>query len=164
MTRTFRPGAVGALMDELERATGELSSLIATLDEEAFSKVRDAAAPDPDCRSIQTVTRHVVRSGFAYANYIRKEFSIQSQLEEPPLSSAAEAGGELRRMLQYMSATLEGRWQMSEPEVFATRIESRWGQLYDLEQLLEHAIVHVLRHRRQIERFLAKESAVSGKS
>jgi len=31
-----------------------------------------------------------------------------------------------------------------------------WGQLYDVEQLLEHAIVHILRHRRQIERFLLK--------
>ena len=29
-----------------------------------------------------------------------------------------------------------------------------WGQYYDIEQLFEHAIVHILRHRRQIERFL----------
>lgn len=159
MMRRFRPGAIGALMDELERATRDLSTVVSGLEEEAFSKVRDAVTPDPDCRSIQTVTRHVVRSGFAYANYIRKEFSIQSQVEEPPLSSVAHADGELRRMLQYMNATLEERWQMSEPEIFATRIESRWGQTYDLEQLLEHAIVHVLRHRRQIERFLAEESA-----
>jgi hypothetical protein len=28
-----------------------------------------------------------------------------------------------------------------------------WGQLYDIEQLMEHAIVHVLRHRRQIEQY-----------
>jgi len=32
----------------------------------------------------------------------------------------------------------------------------KWGQLYDVEQLFEHAIVHILRHRRQIERFLIK--------
>lgn len=32
----------------------------------------------------------------------------------------------------------------------------RWGQLYDVEQLFEHAIVHILKHRRQIERFLLK--------
>ena len=29
-----------------------------------------------------------------------------------------------------------------------------WGQQYNVEQLMEHAIVHILRHRRQIERFL----------
>jgi hypothetical protein len=31
-------------------------------------------------------------------------------------------------------------------------IQSGWGVPYDLEQLLEHAIVHILRHRRQIEK------------
>ncbi|MCR9290718.1 MAG: DinB family protein, partial [Bacteroidetes bacterium] len=36
------------------------------------------------------------------------------------------------------------------------KILVRWGQLYDVEQLFEHAIVHILRHRRQIERFLLK--------
>ena len=43
-------------------------------------------------------------------------------------------------------------------EVFAEdqKMLVRWGQRYDVEQLLEHAIVHVLRHRRQIERFLMK--------
>ena len=34
------------------------------------------------------------------------------------------------------------------------KIKVRWGQLYDPEQLMEHAIVHILRHRRQIENFL----------
>lgn len=36
------------------------------------------------------------------------------------------------------------------------KIMVRWGQLYDVEQLMEHAIVHVLRHRRQVESFLGK--------
>ena len=31
------------------------------------------------------------------------------------------------------------------------------GRQYDIEQLLEHAIVHVLRHRQQIERFIQKQ-------
>jgi chromosomal replication initiation ATPase DnaA len=33
------------------------------------------------------------------------------------------------------------------------KIKTRWGQLYDIEQITEHAIVHILRHRRQIEKF-----------
>ena len=36
------------------------------------------------------------------------------------------------------------------------KIKVRWGQSYDVEQLYEHAIVHILRHRRQIERFIQK--------
>jgi len=38
----------------------------------------------------------------------------------------------------------------------AHKMKVVWRQLYDVEQLMEHAIVHVLRHRRQIERFLNK--------
>ena len=33
------------------------------------------------------------------------------------------------------------------------KIRTSWGQLYDIEQLMEHAIVPILRHRRQIEKF-----------
>jgi hypothetical protein len=40
--------------------------------------------------------------------------------------------------------------------ITALEIQAPWGPVYDLEQMLEHAIVHVLRHRRQIERFLAE--------
>ena len=36
------------------------------------------------------------------------------------------------------------------------KMKVSWGQSYDVEQILEHAIVHVLRHRRQIEWFLIK--------
>jgi hypothetical protein len=36
------------------------------------------------------------------------------------------------------------------------KMHGSWGQSYDIKQLMEHAIVHTLRHRRQIERFLLK--------
>jgi hypothetical protein len=34
------------------------------------------------------------------------------------------------------------------------KIKTSWGQCYDIEQMMEHAIVHILRHRRQIEKFI----------
>ncbi|RBQ04651.1 hypothetical protein DRW42_18440 [Pedobacter miscanthi] len=34
------------------------------------------------------------------------------------------------------------------------KINTKWGQQYDVEQILEHAIVHILRHRRQIKNAL----------
>ncbi len=57
-------------------------------------------------------------------------------------------------MLAYTAETLEGRWQMPYEEISSTFIKAGWGPTYDVEQLLEHAIVHVLRHRRQIEKFM----------
>jgi hypothetical protein len=43
---------------------------------------------------------------------------------------------------------------MSDEEIMGTVINSTWGTRYDVEQLLEHAVVHILRHRRQIEKFI----------
>jgi hypothetical protein len=47
---------------------------------------------------------------------------------------------------------------LSNEQLLAQKVLVRWGQRYDIEQLFEHAIVHVLRHKRQIERFLLKIS------
>jgi hypothetical protein len=65
---------------------------------------------------------------------------------------------ELDAMLEYTRRTLDDRCEMSEADIRGTAIQSRWGVWYDLEQLLEHAIVHVLRHRRQIEKLLNPDS------
>ena len=45
--------------------------------------------------------------------------------------------------------------QDNQLEQFANskKIITSWGQVYDIEQIIEHAIVHILRHRRQIEKF-----------
>lgn len=32
------------------------------------------------------------------------------------------------------------------------KIKASWGQVYDIEQMTEHAVVHILRHKRQIEK------------
>jgi hypothetical protein len=39
---------------------------------------------------------------------------------------------------------------MTEEEISATLMETHWGS-YNIEMMFEHAIVHILRHRRQIE-------------
>jgi uncharacterized damage-inducible protein DinB len=141
-------------MDEYERAGEELTRLIAGLTDAEFEAVRDLQTQDEDCRSIQTVVHHVVTSGYSYALYLRAALSGPGTRPEVPLGGRSESVEELRAMLAYTAATLEGRWEMPAEEMSAARIQSRWGQIYDFEQMLEHAIVHVLRHRRQIERFL----------
>ena len=39
--------------------------------------------------------------------------------------------------------------------MFSIKFTSRMGEEYNFEQILEHAVVHILRHRRQIEKFIA---------
>jgi uncharacterized damage-inducible protein DinB len=156
MTKEYRPGAVGALMDEYERAAGELARIVAALSDEAFDELRDAETKDEDCRSIRTVLNHVVRSTYGYADYIRAATGQPSTRPEPQSLDRAECLAALDAALAYTAETLEGRWRMTDEEIMAVSMKVRWGPTYDLEQLLEHAIVHILRHRRQIERFLLR--------
>ncbi len=155
MQKTFRKGAVGAMMDEYERAAFELREIVQNVSEEDFTRIADAETEDQDCRSIQTVVSHVVRAGYGYANYIREQFSISAEPFEPKQIAHREVGDEINKMLDYTIETLNGKWEISDDEICRIKINSRWGESYNLEQMLEHAIVHILRHRRQIEKFLS---------
>jgi uncharacterized damage-inducible protein DinB len=155
MSRTWRKGAVGALMDETERAAEELRRTVEALPEELFDRVLDPDTDDPDCRSVGSILAHVVRAGYGYAHYLRSHWGLPERRPPAPATTRDEALDHLRGMVGLTAETLDGRWEMSDEEAEAVRIESRWGVVYDLEQLLEHGIVHLLRHRRQIERLTA---------
>jgi uncharacterized damage-inducible protein DinB len=154
MRESYRKGPVGALMDEYERAASELARVVEQIPEADFVRVVDAQTNDEDCRSVQTIMSHVVNAGYGYADYLRGAFDIPSTRPPRGLLSRRESLEGLGAMLGYTAQTLEGRWEMTDDETKATSIRSGWGVTYDAEQLLEHAIVHVLRHRRQIEKFL----------
>jgi uncharacterized damage-inducible protein DinB len=154
MKNFYRSGALGALMDEYERAASELKRLIERIPEDDFVRVVDSETQSEDCRSVQTIMSHVVNAEYSYADYIREQFSMASNRPQRKLLSRQESLEQLEAALRYTAETLEGRWEMSDEEITATVIKSRWGVVYDVEGLLEHAIVHILRHRRQIEKFI----------
>lgn len=156
MAKTYRKGPVGAMMDEYERASGELIQILEGISDEEFDRVRDTQTQDEDCRSIQTIMRHVVRAGYGYANYMRTYWKKEPVVRWDEPVRRADTPAEMRKALAYMVETLEGHWEMTDQECTEMKMVVRWGPTYDFEQLFEHAIVHILRHRRQIERFLGR--------
>ncbi|MGH8014716.1 MAG: DinB family protein [Candidatus Zixiibacteriota bacterium] len=159
MPKTYRKGGVGAMMDEYERAAAELKTVLSRVTEEQFNRIVDTETKDDDCRSIQTIMRHVVRAGYGYANYFRTAWNLPlSSPESVPLQKE-EAASKIDDFLTYTAQTLEGKWEYTDEQIQSVSMKVRWGVTYDLEQLLEHAIVHILRHRRQIERFLLRMEA-----
>jgi uncharacterized damage-inducible protein DinB len=154
--KAYRKGAVGAMMDEYERAAAEFRSIIGGLTEEQYTRIVDAETADENCRSAQTIMSHVVGAGYGYANYIRDAFSIGKDSPQRRILEHAESLREFDRMLAYTDATLDDKWEMTYDQMEAISMTVHWGPTYDLEQLLEHAIVHILRHRRQVEKFQLK--------
>lgn len=156
MREAYRSGAIGALMDEYERAASELERLVGRIPDDDFTRVVDSQTEDKDCRSAQTIMSHVVGAAYGYADYLREQFSIESTRPPYKLLSRQESLEGLQAALRYTVETLEGRWQMSAEEISRIVVKTRWGPVYDAEGMLEHAIVHILRHRRQLERFISQ--------
>jgi hypothetical protein len=151
MNKVFRPGNIGALMDEYERASNDLRKLILSFTQEEFVEILDDKTDDEDCRSVQTIMHHVISAGYRYLNQIKiflKQEQITPNFEASNPASTIE---EFDKMLLLTSEAVKNNYSMNYEEVLSTRMETRWG-LYDIEMMFEHAIVHILRHRRQIEK------------
>ncbi len=158
MKKTFRKDQLGALLDEYERACDDLKRTIADISIEEFTAIIDKETEDPDCVSIQTIMSHTVNAGYGYVFYIRKKFDDPNAVRErrDPAKTPAEACDELDKMIAYTEKNLSNKYSLTFEEIIKNEFKVPWGQCYDFEQMLEHAIVHILRHRRQIERFLIK--------
>lgn len=153
--KEYRHGAVGALLDEYERAIRELQAVIADLSAVELTAVVDTDTADANCRSIQTILSHVVSAGYAYAVDIQRLRGEDLGYADLVLYPDAESyRQELSRLFDYTADTFRDiRDDELEQYDHSKKIQTAWGQVYDIEQLTEHAIVHILRHRRQIERF-----------
>ncbi len=156
MLKQFREGPAGALMDEYEKAAEELKKVLKGINQQDYEEVVDKETKDPDCVSIKKIMDHVVGAGYGYANTIRKQFgdSFTKRKEDYGLDSPESACRELDIMLAYTEDTLRNKGDLTFDDVLNNIMKTSWGQNFDFEQLLEHAIVHILRHRRQVEKFL----------
>ena len=157
MAKIYREGPMGALMDEYERAAKELIKLLGKMDTETYLRVLDTKTKDKDCRSVQSIMNHVVRAAYGYANYIRQQFNepFIKRKTDYKLATPDAVINELNNALKYTEETLNNKWNISWKEISSNIIHTKWGQDFDMDQLLEHAIVHILRHRRQIEKLLS---------
>lgn len=145
---------IKALMEEYYRSAIELKEILSRISDADFRKVRDFATEDLDCKSIQTVVSHMVQSGYTYINYINTVSKIERKEYETMIVSSSMGIIEIDKMLNYTHDSLKSLLYFENSEVESWKFECRWDVNYDFEQLMEHSIVHVLRHRRQIEGFL----------
>lgn len=149
----YRPGAIGALLDLYEKALADLKSTIAVLKNEQFSVSRPTG--NGESFSIKAIIGHVLKSGYGYANRIRKAFGVKMTRNKIVINSAGDAVAELDKMFQYAVNSCTGKYEMDIGEMWATKIKTGWTT-YDLESMLEHALVHIMRHRLQVEKMLKR--------
>jgi uncharacterized damage-inducible protein DinB len=147
-----RTGAIGALLDIYEKAISELKVLISDISDPALTLITDPSTEDENCRSIQTILTHVVSAGYGYATLIHNLKGHNVRRPDKFFHSAvSDYIRDLDRMFGF-TETVFKEFKDNELEGYDEnlKMKSSWGQVYDIEQLTEHAIVHILRHKRQI--------------
>jgi uncharacterized damage-inducible protein DinB len=117
---------------------------------------------DGELPTIQAICAHVVQAAYGHAGYVRKALGAAAGERPRGHELVPESPQQLRPLLaaalRYTEATVAGL--RADPAFAAQEVSSilfsvNWGPVYDPEGMLEHAIVHLLRHRRQIQRLLA---------
>jgi uncharacterized damage-inducible protein DinB len=157
LDRPGSSGAVGALMDEYARAAEDFCAVVERLDAARWNEERPG--PDPQTRSLRAVCAHVCGAAHRYADYIRRRRGLPFvELFTLPADQPADPRDVrplLAAALRYTEDAVDGLHGATEEELGALTFQVRWGPTYDPDMLLEHAVMHLLRHRRQLQRWPA---------
>lgn len=149
-----RQGAVGALLDIYEQTISDLKNVIQDIPDNVLTKIIDEKTTNEDCKSIQTILSHVVSSGYSYATSIHNQKGHNAKRPEKVFHvTIAEYLNDLTNVFAFTESVFKEIKddELEQPDN-SLKIQTGWGQAYDIEQITEHAIVHILRHKRQIER------------
>ena len=160
MTTTFihhpgLSGPFGALIDEYERAAEDFCRVVEGFDLARFDAERPSN--NPNTISPRAICLHVIGAAHRYAHYIRKargvDFIERYDVDPALIASPRDVRRLLAEGIIFTESTVEPLRSMTQEQVMALTFPVRWGPTYDPEMILEHAICHLLRHRRQLERW-----------
>lgn len=151
LDRPGSSGGFGALLDEYARAAKGLCRVVESLAPERF--VEERPSDDPDCVSPREICRHCARAAVGYANYLLHAQGSAMQKRGLRIEEPADVRPALADALRLTEQAVEPLRSLDDEALAAIEFRSRWGTLYNPESMLEHAICHLLRHRRQLERW-----------
>jgi len=117
------------------------------------AKVQLPSTKDPSYASLESLLHHALRSAGGYMTWLCEKLG----LPDPGIAPAPEASRVEQEAEPSIEHLLE-RWCLPLADVEEARFEtihkSRWGEDMSLEGMLEHAVMHPLRHRFQLEELL----------
>jgi hypothetical protein len=109
---------------------------------------------DPAYASLETLLAHILRAAREYMTWMCEVLELPDPVIRPAPEAdtvAADADGFVDHLAERWRAPLTG----VPPERFETpEYRARWGTRYCLDAMLEHAVMHPLRHEFQLRRLL----------
>jgi hypothetical protein len=130
---------------------------------DTWQRFRASGAPlpktdDPSYQSPEHLAGHVCRAARNYLAWIGD--CVKRPVTD--VDSDTDVVNIARKGRTFVDEVLAG-WRrhlsaLEDTELAPTMYKSRWGDDYDIEQMLEHAVVHPMRHRIQLERLMAERA------
>ncbi len=112
------------------------------------------ATSDPNYASAEHLGGHVLRAARNYLTWMGdcvKRPVTDVDLDNEQVSVATKGRSFLEEVLAGWRRHLA---LLEDHELAPASFKARWGENYTIEQMLEHAIVHPMRHRVQLERLM----------
>jgi hypothetical protein len=115
---------------------------------------------DPAYESLDTLGRHVLGAARGYMVWICEML----QLPDPGIRVAPDAAVLSQEAETYMEHVLEC-WRAPLRDVRDDQLEtpeypSRWKTLYSIDAMLEHAVMHPIRHAFQLEELMGDQDSL----
>lgn len=112
---------------------------------------------DADYDSLETVLRHVLRASGGYITWICEILNLPN----PQIKSIPELNRIEKEAEEYISYLLD-KWrtpliEINEEAFYSPSYKSRWGSEYCIDAMLEHAVMHPLRHEFQLENLMEQQ-------
>jgi hypothetical protein len=131
----------------------ELRNFLATFRRAQAWGVTLPETDDPDYASLEALLRHVLGAAGGYLKWAAKVLELPNPgVDKPPPVDAIDSEAEA-----YLEHVLD-RWWSPLRDVPEKRFEevfpSNWGTHFSVEAMLEHAVVHPMRHSFQLEELM----------
>jgi uncharacterized damage-inducible protein DinB len=112
------------------------------------------ARGDPDYQSRDHLVGHVARAARGYLTWIVEQVGRPVKDVDPETDSLKIATRVKEFMVEVLAAWRRHLSTVEDADLEPTTYQSCWGTQMSIEAMLEHAVVHPMRHRIQLERIL----------
>jgi hypothetical protein len=116
-------------------------------------------ADDPDYASLDALLRHVLLCACGYLYWMCRQLELpQPEIRKPPEveTIAREAKSYLDHVLERWREPLAG---VSEDQCYLPEYPTSWKTRYCIDAMLEHAVMHPIRHQFQLVELMGSSSS-----
>jgi hypothetical protein len=152
--KEYKYKAVAALSALHEK---HLLSFIQTWKEAEKKKIKLPVTSDPDYNSIYTLLYHVLSSSRGYITWICSNLN----LNDPEIPQVPDVENIAEDIDGYVKILID-KWNIPlmniEESEFSLVFKSKQGVDYSIEAMLEHAVMHPIRHEYQLQNLIKNKA------